>query len=66
MEFDTLHIVDDLKISLGKWGEADYLEPITSSMPQFGDGGATQAVTNAAIQVERIINLRTGEVVFQR
>ncbi len=35
-------------------------------MPEFGDGGATQAVSNGAIQVDRIINLNTGDILFQR
>ncbi len=66
MEFDTLHIVDELKVPRGKWGEDDYLEPITSSMPQFGEGGATQAVTNGAIQVDQIVDLKTGEILFRK
>jgi hypothetical protein len=49
-EFDTLQIVDDIRIPNGKWGEAGYKEPIIKDFPNFGEGGATQAVTNTPIK----------------
>ena len=57
-EFDTLQIIDDVKIPKGQWGKADYLEPITKDYGlnhpdpkrRFGIGGATQAVTTTPIK----------------
>ena len=55
--FDTLQIVDDVEIPKGKWGKADYLEPITKDFPEFGKGGATQAITHKEIKVDKIEHL---------
>ncbi len=65
-EFDTLPYVDKTKIPNGDWGEADYLEPITKDFPGFGQGGATQAVIDREVSVSKIIDLKTGQVVFER
>lgn len=54
LEFDTLQIIDDIKIPYGKWGTSDYLEPITNDFGIFGPGGATQAITNKSINLEKI------------
>jgi RHS repeat-associated protein len=66
IEFDTADIADELAIPRGKWGEADYLEPITKDFPEFGPGGATQAITRQPIQATRIVDLRTGNVLYGR
>ena len=66
VEFDTAQILDDVRIPQGMWGEADHLEPLTRDFPQFGSGGATQAITNRPIQVRRIVDLRTGKVLYER
>jgi hypothetical protein len=47
--FDTLQLIDDLRIPKGQWGKADYLEPITKDFTEYGSGGATQAITNKPI-----------------
>ena len=65
IEFDTLQVIDDIRIPYGKWGKANYFEPLTKDFPKFGYGGATQAVTHESIQVKRIIDLRTGEVLYE-
>jgi hypothetical protein len=65
-EFDTLPYVDKARISKGAWGKADYLEPITKDFPDFGEGGATQAVIDAGVSVSRIVDLKTGKIVFER
>ena len=65
-EFDTLPYVDNTKIPNGDWGKADYLEPITRDFPGFGEGGATQAVIDAKVSVTKIVDLKTGRVVFER
>ena len=57
VEFDTLQIIDDIRIPNGNWGRASYLEPITTDFSQFGVGGATQAVTNSGIIIDAITNL---------
>ncbi len=66
VEFDTLQLVDDLEIPRGRYGKEDYLEPITKDFPEYGKGGATQAVTGRRIEVDRIIDLSTGRAVFIR
>ncbi len=55
--FDTLQIIDDIKVPYGNWGQAPYLEPITTNFPQFGPGGATQAITHSEISLDSIIKL---------
>ena len=55
--FDTLQIIDDIRIPYGSWNQADYLEPITRDFPQFGPGGATQAITDSAIKLDEITDL---------
>ncbi|WP_036870559.1 RHS repeat domain-containing protein, partial [Porphyromonas macacae] len=58
LSFDTLQIVDDLEIPKRQWGKADYLEPITKDFPEFGRGGATQAITHKEIKVDKIESLK--------
>lgn len=58
LSFDTLQLVDDLRIPYGKWGTAEWLEPLARDFPAFGPGGATQAVTNLPIVVDSITRLR--------
>ena len=31
--------MDDIEIPKGKWGEAEYLEPITKDFPELDKGG---------------------------
>ena len=66
--FDTLDNIDDT-ITPTKWGSSDYLklEPYTKYFPQFGKGGASQAVTKEAIpNVLEVKDLLTGEVLFKK
>ena len=55
--FDTLQIIDDIRVPYGNWGKANYLEPITTDFPEFGPGGATQAITNQTINLEELTKL---------
>lgn len=55
--FDTLQIIDDVRVPHGKWGTADHLEPITRDYKQFGPGGATQVITNRNITVDELVDL---------
>ncbi len=64
VDFDTRQILEDVKIPRGKWGTADYLEPLTKDNPQWGQGGGTQAITTQPIQVTRIVDLRSGEILY--
>ena len=57
LEFDTLQIIDNIRIPNGKWDTADYLEPITKDFKIYGKGGATQVITNESIKLDKIINL---------
>jgi hypothetical protein len=64
VEFDTKQILDDVQIPRGGWGNANHLEPITKDYPEFGSGGATQAFTRQPLKVRRVVDLRTGEVLY--
>ena len=39
VEFDTLPLIDDLRIPNGNWQRSPTLEPITNTFPEFGTGG---------------------------
>ena len=54
---DTLQLADDLRIPYGKWGQADWLEPLIKDFPEYGEGGATQAVTNQRIVLDSLEDL---------
>lgn len=66
IEFDTKQVLDDVKIPQGQYGKAEHKEAITKDFPEFGAGGVTQATTNQAIEVDRIIDTRTGKVLYER
>jgi hypothetical protein len=66
LEFDTKQILDDIAIPHGDFGKAEHLEPLTADFPKFGLGGATQAITHKPIEVKRISNLQTGELLYER
>jgi hypothetical protein len=66
VEFGTGQILDDISIPKGEWGKSNSLEPITQDFPQFGSGGATQATTSKPIVIDKIIDTRTGEVLYER
>lgn len=55
--FNTLQIIDDIRVPNGNWGKGAHLEPITSDFPEFGPGGATQAVTCSKIFIDEIVKL---------
>ncbi|WP_213881959.1 hypothetical protein [Pseudomonas sp. dw_358] len=60
VSFDTLPLVDDLKIPTGKWNTTTTLEPITNTFPEWGAGGGTQAITNQPIKVKDFGTLPEG------
>jgi hypothetical protein len=65
VEFDTKQILDDVKVPRGEWGKASWLEPITKDFPQFGQGGATQAITHQRIHATRVIDLKDGKILYE-
>ena len=58
--FDTLPLINDLKIPTGKWNTTTVPEPITSTFPEWGKGGGTQAITNQPIKLNGFGSLPTG------
>ncbi|MCA0184582.1 MAG: hypothetical protein LCH90_01060 [Proteobacteria bacterium] len=51
VDFDTLLLIDDLRIPAGRWNEITTLEPIVITFPEWGRGGGTQAITDKPIKV---------------
>lgn len=66
VEFDTKQVLEDIRIPRGNWGKADWLEPIAKDHPQFGHGGAYQAITNQSIRATRVVDLMTSEILYER
>lgn len=59
--FDVLQLVPDLKIPTGRWNTTTTLEPITSTFPEYGLGGGTQAITNLPISINGYGQLSKGK-----
>jgi hypothetical protein len=36
--FDTLQVIDDIKVPNGQRGKAEWSEPLTKDYPKFGQG----------------------------
>jgi hypothetical protein len=49
---DTYSVLDRISIPRGKWGRADYLEPLAKDFPEFGPGRATQAIVEGPVPVD--------------
>jgi len=52
-----LDYINDMSIPRGNWGQANYFEPIVRDFPQYGSGGATQAIVNNNINITNIWGL---------
>jgi hypothetical protein len=65
VKFDTLQTIDELRIPNGKWGSSSYLEAMTQDFPEFGSGGATQAIYTKEINVLEVKNMTTGEIIYK-
>lgn len=63
LEFDATQIVGKVKFPKAKWNNAEYIEVLTRSYPNFGSGGASQFITQSEIKLKRMINLKTGEII---
>ena len=66
VEFGLGQLGDDIAVPFGNWGKGPHLEPVARDFPDFGFGGASQRITTSPIQAERIIDTRTGKVLYQR
>jgi RHS repeat-associated protein len=66
VEFDTAQLGSDIKVPLGNWGNGPHLEPVARDFPDFGFGGASQRTTTSEINATRIIDRRTGEILYER
>lgn len=55
-----LQLLNDLKIPTERWNTTTTLEPITYTFPEWGKGGATQAITNQPIRTNGFGTLPTG------
>ncbi len=62
-EFDGAQLVGKVEIPKAKWNEASYLEVLTKSFPKWGKGGATQFITKSEINISKLRNLKTGELI---
>lgn len=49
-EFDTLQIIDDIRIPYEYGDTGNLLEPFTKSYPEYGVGGYRQVITNSWIE----------------
>ena len=58
--FDTLPLIPDLKIPTGEWNTSTVPEPLTSTFPQYGSGGGTQAITTQPIKINGSGSLSVG------
>jgi hypothetical protein len=62
-EFPSTQILSDARFPTGKFNNADYVEVLTRSYPEWGVGGGSQFITNSQIKVTRLRNLETGEII---
>lgn len=65
-EFKLSDVTDHVEIPKSNWGEGPDLEPITKSFPRLGDGGLPQIVLSSDVKVDRLIDLETGKIVWER
>jgi polyhydroxyalkanoate synthesis regulator phasin len=63
VEFDATQLTNKAQIPSGKWNNAEYIEVLTRSYPNFGSGGASQFITQSEITLKRLVNLKTGEII---
>lgn len=59
--FNILHQIDSIQVPKEFYNTGIILEPITSSYPQFGSGGASQVITTKAIENFNLRNLNGGK-----
>ena len=63
LEFDADQLLGKVKFPKAKWDNAEYIEVLTRSYPDFGSGGASQFITQSKIRLTKMTNLKTGEVI---
>lgn len=59
--FDTLQLLDDLRIPTGRWNTLEVPEPVTRTFPEWGSGGGSQSITNSVIRIDRINELNASK-----
>ncbi|MEI7731571.1 MAG: RHS repeat-associated core domain-containing protein [Verrucomicrobiota bacterium] len=64
IEFDATQLGSNIKVPLGNYGQGRHLEPIARDFPDFGFGGSCQRMTTSPIQATRIIDRRTGAILY--
>ena len=62
-EFSSTQIINDVRFPTAKFNNADYIEVVTRSYPEWGVGGGSQFITNSQIKITRLKNLTTGEII---
>lgn len=62
-EFDATQLVGNVTFPKGKWNNTEYIEVLARSYPDFGSGGASQFITQSPIKLNRLVNLKTGEII---
>jgi hypothetical protein len=63
LEFDATQLVGKAYFPKAKWNNAEYVEVLTRSYPDFGKGGASQFITQSEITLKRMKNLKTGQII---
>jgi hypothetical protein len=57
LEFKTKQILDKMEIPKENYNKGEKYEPIAKSYPEYGQGGATQAITWSEIKIDKITYL---------
>jgi YD repeat-containing protein len=65
VEYDTDQLTD-MRVPDGLHQTSGIPEPFAKDYPQWGNGGGSQFITNQSIKVTRMVDLRTGEILFPR
>jgi hypothetical protein len=63
LEFDATQLIGKTTFPKGMWNNAEYIEVLTRSYPNFGSGGASQFITQSEITLKRMVNLKTGQII---
>lgn len=59
VSFDTVQILDDIRVPGGRWNTTEIPEPVAQTFPEWG-GGGTQAITNSPIKIDGVQVLPKG------
>lgn len=62
-EFSSSQIINDVRFPTAKFNNANYIEVLTRSYPEWGIGGGSQFISNSQIKITKLRNLTTGEII---